>query len=192
VHSGLLTASHPPILTGGALPHARRVATGSVREPLERRVQQRADGGGGHNDPSGQGQQHPRSRRLFISREVLVVCLHSALPRPDPDRRSGSSHGRCPTDYGQFGLNPPSRLAGSAAPDGESGVKGPATPVDIEGMPDKIEELVERMRTIEQQLERIMRHLPEPAPAADQTVAEGAIDLTAEPAPAQTAGISYP
>jgi hypothetical protein len=59
-------------------------------------------------------------------------------------------------------------------------------------MPDKIEELVERLRTIEHQLETIMRHLPEAAPAADQTVAEGAIDLTAEPAPAQTAGISYP
>jgi hypothetical protein len=45
-------------------------------------------------------------------------------------------------------------------------------------MPDKIDELVERLRTIEQQLATIMQHLPEPGPAADQTVSEGSIDLT--------------
>jgi hypothetical protein len=45
-------------------------------------------------------------------------------------------------------------------------------------MPDKIDELVERVRRIEQQLATLVHQLPEAHPAADQTVAEGSIDLT--------------
>jgi hypothetical protein len=58
------------------------------------------------------------------------------------------------------------------------GIKAAARPVDNRGMPDKIEELVDRLRKIEEQLAVIMASLPEPSPATEQTAAEGAIDLT--------------
>ncbi|MBV8949926.1 MAG: hypothetical protein JOZ99_03555 [Actinobacteria bacterium] len=45
-------------------------------------------------------------------------------------------------------------------------------------MPDKIDELVERVRRIEERLAALVEHLPEPEAPADQTVAEGSIDLT--------------
>jgi hypothetical protein len=58
-------------------------------------------------------------------------------------------------------------------------------------MADKIDELVQRLETIEQQLATIMRHLPEPEPVADQTLAGGSVSLAAVDVDLETAGVGH-